>query len=889
MLPPFVPAYSIGPLIGLVANGLLALMCLFLSLLHRSYRPTRTLCIFYFWLAVFFLGYTVYGFQLSNDSIKIWYRVMMVGLCMLPSAWIWFAASLGGRRTGPWAKAVLVWSLCSAVVFILVDHPAVISGPLEYMARGGVWRPHSTIMRPMVYAVGLLVNLYYLVVVWSRWWPVPGRPRFAWAVWAGLAIWFISGVHDAAFALGLPTPLPKTVLWLGSVWLSLCLGLAVSFQLRDLERALETSRAKFSSAFQNSPAAVTISTLENGRFLEVNDTFLRMSGRERQEVIGHSSVELGLWPDAAQRKALLEDLAGGQRGSREVTVIGKGGSQSILDLWARSVKLDGVDCLISVCHDVTARRKAERELERHRHHLEDLVSERTAELLETNQVLHQEIAQHRLAERALRESRRDLQMLFDSLQDMVFVVDSDGGLLSTNPEVSRRLGYSSQELAGMPVLDLHPPQRREEVSQVMQDLHAGRIDACSVPLLAKGGSQVPVETKYTWGRWGDKPALFGISRDISERLRAEDSLSQLAAGVAHNFNNLLAAILGNAQAALVRLGALGPQDDRLRGLMDNVVRSAEAGRGVVKRLAAYVGRRQPPDREQVVELSEAVRSALDIAEAAFSHPLPGQVEFVTDLRPGICVRARRSELMDVCLNLIKNALEAMPQGGRLRVGVRREADQALLSFADTGTGMDQATLERLFEPFFSTKGVHGRGLGLASTKGVLRALGGDVQVSSRPGRGTTFLLNLPLCEQSPEQEPAPHSPQAPGELSLLLVEDEALVAMGIEALLSEAGYKVSVAAGVGEACQLLEEMEPDLVLCDLGLCDGSGWEVGLCLARCDAERGRGRTPFLLLTGWGAPVGGLAPPEGAPPPVVVLHKPLERAMLLRAVAQAVKAA
>lgn len=886
MLPSHIPAYSIGPGIGLVVNGLLAVLCLFLAMLNRGFRPLFYLLLLFLCMTTFFLGYTIYGFQISQDSIMFWYRLMMAGLCMIPAAWVYFAAALNQSPAGLWCRIILAWSVTAALIFMLTDQPWALSLPLEYLVHADVWRPRSLVLRPMAYGVCLLVNMVYVFAVWFRWWPVPGKPHYAWAVWLGLVLWFMGALHDSLYGLGYATPFKQTVFWFTSIWMSICLALAVSFQMRDLERRLETSRAKFSTAFAASPVALTISDLEEGRFVEVNDTFLKLSGYERPEVIGRTSVGLGFWTSPQARQRATNALRPGQSFHREMRLTGKHGLTLLLDVWARSVELDGRMCLISVCNDITQRKVAGAELQRHRHHLEELVSERTGDLTAANQDLQQEIAQRRSTEDALRESRRNLQVMFDSLQDMVFVVDANGILLSTNPEVSRCLGYGAGELRGSSIFDLHPPQARADAAGLLKELSAGGPDTSTLPLITIGGDLVPVETKWAWGQWDQMPALIGITRDVSERRRAEETLSQLAAGVAHNFNNLLAAIMGNAQAAQARLANLDTGDAELSGLMGNVVLSAAAGREVVQRLAAYVGRRQPPLGAQVVELGDAVRAALEITRAAYHHQGSGRVEFAVDLQPGLFVSAQRSEIMDVCLNLIKNAVEAMPVEGLLAVSAQAEGDLAVLSFEDTGAGMDQATQNRLFEPFFSTKGTQGRGLGLASTRGVLRSLGGDISIRSRLGQGTSIRLELPLCDKGPlPLGPTVAAAVEPG-LLLVLVEDEALVAMGIKALLSEAGYRVKTASGVQDARELLAGLEPDLVLCDLGLPDGSGWDVAAFLASQADQNSSQRPPFILLTGWGAEVAGDAPPQGAPPAVAVLYKPLERQILLITVAQAI---
>ena len=208
-------------------------------------------------------------------------------------------------------------------------------------------------------------------------------------------------------------------------------------------------------------------------------------------------------------------------------------------------------------------------------------------------------------------------------------------------------------------------------------------------------------------------------------------------------------------------------------------------------------------------------------------------------------------------------------------------DQAVITITDTGQGMDPETARRAFEPFFSTKGLSNRGLGLSSSRGIARSYGGELEAASQPGRGTTFTLSLPLSSSEPTQ---PVEMEAPAKaVKVLLVEDDALVAMGMTAVLEQAGHEVRTANKVGAAIKVLSDFRPDVVLCDLGLPDEAGWEVARHLA--EGLGGPPPPPFVLLTGWSQHKKLFEPPEGVPPAWGVLHKPVDSARLLKIVSQA----
>jgi PAS domain S-box-containing protein len=883
----YIPSFAVGASIGLVINFTLAVVSLVSLIIYRKYLPLRYVTLFFCALSAFFLGYVLYCYDFSEQWVVRWYRVLLWGLIWMPVAWVWLLYALSGEQPGLGAKILLSWAAASTLALLFIEHPAVDSGPLIQFTLSGVRHPQSWLFRPMIYGVGLAVNLISIVFLWRRRHKPPLGPKYAGMLLAGLLLWVLGGLHDAVYTLGWASPLKATTIWWVSTCLSLCLALTVVFQIKKLENQLIKSREQFSKAFQAGPGWMVVSTLEHGRVLEVNDTLLRETGYKREEIVGLSTLEQGLWADPGQRKQGLDKLmAEGCLREEEVTIRPLGGREYVLAWSGEIIEWQGQPALLSIFHDITERKQAEERIAQHKELLEQEVARRTAELMETNRELNREIGERQRSEQALKESQGNLQRLFDSLQDLLFVLTPQGQLVHANRQSLDRLGYRLAELRGMHILELHQPSRRQETAAGLEDIIAGKSDTLRIPLLTKAGESIPAETKITMGRWDHRDALFGISRDISERMRAEESLSQLAAGVAHNFNNLLAAVLGNAQAARAELDKPHSNQTNLRRLLDNVVRSADSGRGVVQRLASYVGRRQSGDEpRRAVELTEVLAAAVEIARAAFRHMGMAMVEVVLDLPDQLFVEAERSELMEVFLNLIKNAVEAMPQGGSLVIRAWAEGGRAQVSFSDTGIGMDQETCNRLFQPFFSTKGVCGQGLGLASCRGILRSLGGDIAAFSQIKCGTTFSLRLPLC-LSPAEEPkaAAGNNIAPGR-SVLLVEDEALVAMGLTAILEGAGLKVSLASQVREARASLAHSMPDLLLCDLGLPDGTGWDIAVHLAELASANGHHTPPMILLTGWAADNAWGPPPQEAAPVYAVLHKPVDRALLLDSVARA----
>lgn len=377
---------------------------------------------------------------------------------------------------------------------------------------------------------------------------------------------------------------------------------------------------------------------------------------------------------------------------------------------------------------------------------------------------------------------------------------------------------------------------------------------------------------------GEVKGFCEITRDITDLKQAEQTLRQMTAGMAHNFNNLLAAVLGNAQAAQQSLYEERWDAAQAAELLANVVESARAGVQLVQRLAACAATRpEPADQpDQVVDAAEIAGRALRIAGRAWPGQDQAKLRLESQVRGPLWVRAHPGALLEVFLNLAKNALEAMAGSGVLTVDGEARGGQVVLRFLDRGPGMDPETARRALEPFFSTK--HGSGLGLPSSRGILRSLGGDLNLRTQPGQGCEVVVTLPMVEPPrPAGKPAPLA-QGRGE-RVLLLEDEALVALGLEALLAPAGYRLRWVTRLEEALAVLADYAPQAVICDLGLPDGNGWD----LARA-AQRLVPRPAIILLTGWGKAQAAAWAGDDPVEVDAVLHKPVERNQLLGVLAQ-----
>jgi CheY-like chemotaxis protein/nitrogen-specific signal transduction histidine kinase len=353
--------------------------------------------------------------------------------------------------------------------------------------------------------------------------------------------------------------------------------------------------------------------------------------------------------------------------------------------------------------------------------------------------------------------------------------------------------------------------------------------------------------------------VLGIAHDITEQKQERDraaradklrALGQLASGVAHDFNNSLAAILGRAQLILRRV-----KDEELIRSLGIIVTAAEDAASTVRRIQTFA-RKSLATEMELLDVSALLRDAVEITRTRWQNEARAagrSVEVTLNAVDGSLTRGNASELREVFVNLIVNAVDAMPRGGKLTICCRRKADRLHLRFADTGTGMEEEVRERIFEPFYTTKGVHGTGLGLAVSYGIVERHHGMISVTSESGEGTTFHIDLPLAEMSASSAIEAEMTMQTSSLSVLVVDDEEVVRETLAEMLTDLDHKVVTADSGRDAVEKVTSDDFDLVFTDLAMPEMDGWET----AR-EIRKQKPQLPVVLVTGYGATV---QPPSG----------------------------
>jgi signal transduction histidine kinase/ActR/RegA family two-component response regulator len=335
-------------------------------------------------------------------------------------------------------------------------------------------------------------------------------------------------------------------------------------------------------------------------------------------------------------------------------------------------------------------------------------------------------------------------------------------------------------------------------------------------------------------------------REQYTQMEKLSALGELASGVAHNFNNTLTGILARAQL----LQDTQDRDEIRRGLRI-IIQTAEDGAKTVKRIQDFARQRRDQDFVRIdvdqlmLEVAEITRPRWkDYAEAASVH-----IRLVRQIGSNSVIMGDAGELREVLVNMVFNAVDAMPEGGTLTLSTQEAGDEAVLTVADTGTGMTEEVRTRIFDPFFTTKGKAGMGLGLSVSYGIISRHEGRVEVESEVGRGTTFRLRFPVVGESDTQRinetgPLPAA-RAEGSLRILVVDDEDYVRELLADILEREGCEVALAGEGREALALFGAGRFDAVFTDVGLPGMSGWE----LARAVRERDR-HVALAVITGWG---------------------------------------
>lgn len=527
----------------------------------------------------------------------------------------------------------------------------------------------------------------------------------------------------------------------------------------------------------------------------------------------------------------------------------------------------------------------------------------------------QDITETKRTQSLLRESQAHLQALVGSLDDIVFEFDSEGTYLNVWTGDESLLARPRNEILGRRASEVLGEELARPFLEVFRRVLAtGRPETVEYTLDVIGG------TRWFHARVTPVAAADGIRRtvcmlprDITARKQAEEALrsanlrletaveeleraqeqtirqerlhalGEMASGIAHDFNNSLAVILGFTDLLLRDPRLL---DDRAKATsyLELVRTAASDAAGVVRRLREFYRQGDQEDEGAPVDLNRIVEESVSMTRPRWSNQALASGRIVrveTDLRPVPELWGDEAGLREALTNLIFNAVDAIPGDGGVTLGTRLDGDRVVLEVTDTGVGMSEEVRRRSMEPFFTTKGDHGSGLGLSMVYGVASRHRGTLEIESSVGQGTTVTLRLPAGRPGrSDNSPAVADPPA-RPLRVLLVDDEPAVRDVVAKFLAFDGHRVRPAAGGAEALRHLEAEPFDLLVVDRAMPGMTGDELAAAVAAGSPE-----TAVLLLSGFGDLM--LAAGEHPPGVDLVAGKPIDLVSLRRAVAGALAA-
>lgn len=471
-----------------------------------------------------------------------------------------------------------------------------------------------------------------------------------------------------------------------------------------------------------------------------------------------------------------------------------------------------------------------------------------------------DLSELRKVQAVAREHQFLLTNILESARESIYAVDMDGRFKWCNSATLLALGLKREEFIGRRVTDLVYETDRDLVNDKLQIALEGQAQTYEMRYFSGDGrlryarvdnSPLVVEGRTT--------GVLGIARDITEQKQEREraaradklrALGQLASGVAHDFNNSLAAILGRAQ--LLRRQT---QDEALVRNVEIIQTAAEDAAATVRRIQTFA-RKSPAKEFEMVDVPSLLNDAIEITRTRWQNEarLRGlEYQVALEAESGQHTLGSASELREVFVNLIVNAVDAMPTGGKLSIGCAREGGRLRLRFADTGTGMPEDVRQRIFDPFFTTKGAQGTGLGLSVSYSIIERHEGSISVASELGGGTVFTLDLPAATIELEVSDVPVAEVEVPSLSILVVDDEPAVRETLAEMLEVMGHRVLLAESGQDALLTLAGNACDLVFTDLAMPEMDGWETTR-----EIRKQWPAMSVVLVTGYGT---GTAPPAG----------------------------
>jgi PAS domain S-box-containing protein len=455
-----------------------------------------------------------------------------------------------------------------------------------------------------------------------------------------------------------------------------------------------------------------------------------------------------------------------------------------------------------------------------------------------------------------------IRTALDNSSDAIAMTDINLKIVYQNQSFLDLFGYTVDEINRKGIINVY--KGVDVIDNALQVLQSGKRWEGEIRTQSKDGRERTclLSTSPILDDKDNAIGYFSIHTDITDRKRMElqllqseklKSLGELAAGVAHDFNNVLAAILGRAQLLkMIVEPPPGKEEKRksafeLKKGLEVIEQASLDGAETVRRIQEFARRRDEDKHFTTVDLNEIIDNALDFTRMKWKDNAESKgikISIQKEFSTLPTTSGSASELREVFTNLINNSIDAMPQGGSIKMKTFKEDSHISIKVEDTGVGIPKTMRDRVFDPFFTTKGVQSSGLGLSVSYGIINRHRGTISADSIEGKGTTFTIKLPISEKVIETEQVKPIPEEQRKAKILVIEDEENVRDILSAILIEGGHQVETAIDGSQGIEMFEKKEFDLVFSDLGMPGMSGWQVAEKIKSINKN-----VPVALITGW----------------------------------------
>ena len=574
-----------------------------------------------------------------------------------------------------------------------------------------------------------------------------------------------------------------------------------------LKDILEESESRYRRVFETATDGIVLLEKSEGHIVQANQAAVNMLGYSEAEYVGKMLKDIGVPIDMNDFPKIMESLnKSGILNYEDVPIKSKSGKDVHADVY--------------------------------------LVNR--SKLAQCN---IRDVSERKLADKILKEEKKFIENALNTMKDIFFVFDLEGGFLRWNKTMNVVTGYTDREISLKKVTDFFREDEKERVSEaILKGIEEGSASVEAI-VVTKDNRQIPYA--FNASRLSDTQnqpiGISGFGRDITEHRRLESQLRHaqkmeavgtLAGGIAHDFNNILNAILGYGNMVAETLEAGSPVKEN----MNEVLIAADRASELARKLLVF-SRKDVVNKVMSVDINEIIRDLEKMLTRIIRESIEFNIELV-DMP--LTVLADAGHIEQVLINLAVNAKDAMHEGGRLTIstgleevdddyvatyGYGKPGRYCLITVTDTGQGMDAETQKKIFEPFFTTKGIgKGTGLGLAICYGIIKQYGGYTNVYSEPGQGTVFKIYLPLSEETAtmEKDEEAAAPVKHGNETVLVAEDDASLRKLGKIVLESFGYSVITAVdGEDAIVKFMENRERiNIVMVDMIMPKKNGKEVG---------------------------------------------------------------